>query len=193
MLVALTGHGLAFWLVANVAPEAPASAPPPLMVTLLALSKEPSAPQISQARPQPIHAPPAAVATPSTPPLDAPAAELTAAPVIPIAAAASAPPESSPAAPVVLPRFDAAYLNNPRPTYPVFSKRLNEQGTVQLRVHVLASGLPDQVEIGRSSGFPRLDNAARDAVLQWRFVPARRGSEAVAEWVIVPLAFVLER
>ena len=38
----------------------------------------------------------------------------------------------------------------------------------------------------------RLDQAALDAVRQWRFVPARQGEQAVAAWVLVPIQFALE-
>jgi len=43
------------------------------------------------------------------------------------------------------------------------------------------------------SGYEALDRTAIDAVCGWRFVPAKRGEIAVASWVLVPLAFKLER
>jgi protein TonB len=61
-----------------------------------------------------------------------------------------------------------------------------------LRVRVSAHGLPLAVEIKQSSGFPRLDEAARAAVERWRFIPARQGSETVDSSVLVPLQFALE-
>lgn len=94
---------------------------------------------------------------------------------------------------IVPPKFDAAYLNNPAPPYPSISRRLGEQGKVMLRVHVLANGSADRVDIKQSSGSSRLDEAAREAVSHWRFVPARQGADAVAEWVIVPVSFSLEK
>ncbi|HSB96855.1 MAG TPA: energy transducer TonB [Spongiibacteraceae bacterium] len=89
------------------------------------------------------------------------------------------------------PRFDADYLNNPKPHYPPLSRRLREEGVVMLRVYVLPTGLPDAVELKRSSGSARLDESALSAVRQWRFVPARSGDVAVAAWVVVPIAFSL--
>jgi protein TonB len=89
------------------------------------------------------------------------------------------------------PRFDADYLNNPAPRYPALSRRLREEGVVMLRVYVLPSGLPDTVELKRSSGSTRLDESALVAVRQWRFLPARSGDIAVAAWVLVPIAFSL--
>ena len=52
---------------------------------------------------------------------------------------APAPPAAAPAATaapatVTAARFDAAYLNNPRPGYPALSRRLREEGQVTLRV-----------------------------------------------------------
>ena len=91
------------------------------------------------------------------------------------------------------PRFDADYLHNPRPVYPPMSRRMGEEGKVFLRVRVEADGRPSQVEIKTSSGSQRLDQAAADAVRRWRFVPAKRGAEAVSAWVIVPISFNLKQ
>ncbi|MBI3131582.1 MAG: energy transducer TonB [Acidobacteria bacterium] len=93
---------------------------------------------------------------------------------------------------IVSPRFDAAYLQNPEPDYPSISKRLGEEGRVVLRVHVNEAGLADQLEIRQSSGHLRLDQAALGTVRRWRFIPARRGSETLAAWVLVPLSFSLD-
>ncbi len=108
------------------------------------------------------------------------------APVAPVAAAPAP-------APLVPPRFDAAYLDNPAPVYPVMARRAREEGRVLLRVFVTADGRAGSVEIATSSGFERLDVAALEAVRRWRFVPAKRGDVPVAAQVIVPIAFALER
>lgn len=89
------------------------------------------------------------------------------------------------------PRFDADYLDNPKPAYPPLSRRLGEEGKVILRVFVETNGQAAKVEMQASSGFPRLDEAAGAAVARWRFVPARRGDEPVAAWVRVPIVFAL--
>jgi protein TonB len=62
---------------------------------------------------------------------------------------------------------------------------------VLLRVLVSAAGHAQHVEVARSSGSPRLDDAAVEAVRRWRFVPAKRGSEAIAASVHVPIVFSL--
>jgi len=86
-------------------------------------------------------------------------------------------------------RFDADYLHNPAPAYPAQSRRLKEEGTVLLLVRVSAEGTPLSVEIRNSSGFERLDEAGLQAVRQWRFVPAKRGSDNVSASVLVPIQF----
>lgn len=88
-------------------------------------------------------------------------------------------------------RFDADYLRNPAPAYPPLARRLREEGKVVLRVFVTPEGAAGQVELRTSSGFPRLDQAARDAVSRWKFVPARRGDETVGAWVLIPIVFNL--
>jgi protein TonB len=151
--------------------------PPPLL----------SAPE-SAPSPVVVAPPPAEVPVPAV--LPAPSAALEERPAPAIAAAPSAPPAPR-VEPVVAPRFDADYLDNPAPAYPALSRRMGEQGRVLLRVYVHADGSVGQVEIAESSGFERLDRAAREAVARWRFVPARQGERPVAAWVLVPISFSL--
>jgi protein TonB len=99
--------------------------------------------------------------------------------------------ESAAPAEASQPRFDAGYLKNPAPAYPSASRRLGEEGRVVLRVLVEADGRPGEVAIKTSSGFPRLDQAAEDAVRRWKFVPAHKGDEAVRAAVLVPIVFNL--
>lgn len=101
-------------------------------------------------------------------------------------------PAAGAAPPVTPPSFDAAYLSNPAPPYPQAARRAGQQGTVTLRVLVLRTGLPSRVELEKSSGSRLLDVAAQDAVRGWRFVPARRGTDPVESWVLVPVVFRLE-
>lgn len=89
-------------------------------------------------------------------------------------------------------RFDADYLNNPRPVYPPLARRNGETGTVHLNVQVSETGHALAVSVKTSSGFPRLDKSALDTVLTWRFVPARQGDTPIPSWVVVPIAFALQ-
>ena len=107
----------------------------------------------------------------------------------PVGGAAGTPVSGPPQ--LIPPVFNANYLDNPAPNYPPTSRRLGEKGLVVLRVLVSTAGHAEHVEIKASSGFERLDLAAREAVASWRFVPARRGDEQVAAWVLVPVSFVM--
>jgi protein TonB len=78
-----------------------------------------------------------------------------------------------------------------RPAYPSTPRRLGIQGTTMLRVHVLADGRIGDVRVEHSAGHPDLDQAAMEAVRRWRFEPARRGADAVAMWVLLPVEFRL--
>ena len=93
--------------------------------------------------------------------------------------------------PVEAPKFNAAYLSNPAPVYPRRSRMLEEEGVVKLKVHVSTEGNALGVQLFKSSGFSRLDDAALAAVQNWRFVPAKRGDQSIEGWVIVPVSFKL--
>ena len=121
-------------------------------------------------------------------PLEAPAA-----PVITIAPEQKpALPPEPPRAPLAAPRLDAAYLNNPRPAYPLAARRRGDQGTVLVRVLVSAEGLAASVTLEKTSNHPSLDEAALTAVKSWRFVPARQGGQAVEAPYVVPIVFKVE-
>ena len=84
---------------------------------------------------------------------------------------------------------DPNYLHRPNPVYPALSKRLREEGTVLLRVNLDAQGIVLDISIEKSSSFQRLDQAAHEAVKQWRFIPAKRGQEAMPSTALVPIEF----
>jgi protein TonB len=88
--------------------------------------------------------------------------------------------------------FEAGYLRNPLPRYPLAARRAGEHGTVTLRVLVTRDGLPARVDVEKSSGSTHLDRAALEAVRAWRFAPARQGAEPVESWLLVPVVFRLE-
>ncbi|MGB6055012.1 MAG: energy transducer TonB, partial [Burkholderiaceae bacterium] len=85
------------------------------------------------------------------------------------------------------------YLQPPRPEYPLLSRRKNEEGKVMLRVLINQKGRTEQVEIMSSSGFPRLDEAARQAVLRAVFKPQIEDGKPVMVYTNVPITFQLER
>ncbi len=171
----------------------------PAMPTPLAAARV-DRPVPAPVRPPRVHSQPLLTARPADSAVPATPAESTPERVpteLPLAvmtepSVAAATPAPAPAAlPVAPARFDADYLNNPAPAYPPLSRRLGEAGQVLLHVLVGADGAASKVDVRDSSGFERLDRAARDAVRQWRFVPARQGDKAVAAWVLVPVSFSL--
>jgi protein TonB len=86
-----------------------------------------------------------------------------------------------------------AYASPMQPRYPPASVHAREEGTVTLRVLVDANGVPQRVEIARSSGHSRLDAAAKESVARARFRPVMQNGVAVSAWGIVPIVFRLER
>jgi len=89
-------------------------------------------------------------------------------------------------------RHDAAGLNNPKPAYPLAARRRGLQGRVVIAAQVHSDGRCTETRIRHSSGHELLDNAARDAVRRWRFLPARRGDTRIDSWVEVPIVFRLD-
>lgn len=165
----------------------------------------PPAPQPQTPAPQPVKqevkpvvkptpTPPLPAPTPEPAPMQAPAAPAPAQPAIEASTVAAAPaaPQAPAPARIELPSSDAAYLNNPKPSYPALSRRLGEQGKVVVRVLIGVDGTAQQAEIRTSSGYERLDQAALATVRSWRYVPGKRNGTAEAMWFNVPINFVLE-
>lgn len=158
------------------APALPAGPPPTAEQPSLQVPAAPSATAGSA---------PAAAPAASTPP-----GNLTSPPISGVAPPA---PSPAPAPETLVPATaDAAYLQNPRPEYPLLARQMGIEGTVRLRVKVSASGSPLDVQVESSSGSALLDRAAIRAVWRYRFVPARRGQRSVEDVVSVPVRFRLQ-
>lgn len=98
----------------------------------------------------------------------------------------------------------ALHINTPHPSpnpaiphvivyYPPLAQRLDEQGTVILKVLVLANGTVGDVEVVRSSGYTQLDAAALVEVGAWAYIPAIQNHRPVAAWTLVAINFRLSR
>jgi protein TonB len=177
-------------------------------VDILTEFLEPPKPKVEPPPPKPVPvvqhttiapppAMPLAVADP-TPAPDAPTGVVAAAtpsPLPPITApvVVAAPPAPAPTAPQIeLPSSDADYLHNPKPVYPLQSRRMGEKGRVIVRVLIGVDGLAQQAEIRKSSGYERLDEAALNTVKNWRYVPGKRAGVVEAMWYSVPINYVSE-
>jgi protein TonB len=77
------------------------------------------------------------------------------------------------------------------PVYPPASRRAGEQGTAMFRVLVDERGRPSDVQVLKSSGFPKLDQAALDAIRKWTFTPAKNGATPILSWTRVQVKFQL--
>ena len=91
------------------------------------------------------------------------------------------------------PSASADYLKNPHPKYPKISLRRKEAGTVLLALTVTAEGRAKDVRVLKTSGYPRLDKAALDAVKDWRFIPAKRLGRPVDADYELPIHFKLRQ
>ncbi len=78
------------------------------------------------------------------------------------------------------------------PIYPAGSRRDGEQGTGMFRVLVDGKGHPTDVQVLKSSGHPRLDEAAIAAIRKWAFSPAMQNSQPVQSWTRVQVTFNLQ-
>jgi TonB family protein len=93
---------------------------------------------------------------------------------------------------LTLPITDAKHLHNPPPPYPKQSRRRGEQGKVVIAAEIDIEGRSSKAVIHQSSGYHRLDRAALETVLKWRFIPGKKGHQHQKMWVNIPINFVLE-
>lgn len=182
-------------------PPRPKEAPPPVMRT-----QEPAPPPVPVAPTAAIEPAPVTSAPDPAPVAPTPEPAAPGPPVAPLAPPSPTNGAASPAAPpaTTVTRTSMAVpegvtqFARPRggyqvqPRYPAAPRRLGIQGTTLLRVHVLADGRIGEVLVEKSGGHPDLDQAATEAVRAWRFDPARRGTEPVAMWVLLPVEFRLK-
>lgn len=173
------------------APAQPAK-PQPAALPEPALTAKPT-----PARPTPVRqttptsALPLAVAAPAA----QATVQVTPAPSTPAKSVAPTPATNLPTAPaaavVQQPASNADYLQNPKPAYPSLSARLGETGRTVYKVWIGVDGKPQRAELVSSSGFPRLDKAAYDTVMAWRYVPGMRNGVAETMAVNVPIHWEL--
>jgi protein TonB len=87
---------------------------------------------------------------------------------------------------------DMKVTNRVDPIYPPASRRAGEEGTGIFRVLVDTNGRPLDVQVLKSSGFPRLDEAAVTAIRKWTFRAAVANGQATQSWTRVQVQFKLE-
>lgn len=136
---------------------------------------------------------------PETPPVaqqpvvEVPLPEIPPVETITVPPAKEVPPSVEPSTAPVMEAKSLSVTRRVEPVYPPASRRLDEHGVVRLRILVDERGRPREVQIAKSSGFDRLDEAAVTAVRRWQFSPAMRESRAVTAWTQVNVLFQLNR
>jgi TonB family protein len=83
-------------------------------------------------------------------------------------------------------------LTQCKPNYPRTSKRRGEQGTVILRFLINENGKAEKAEIKETSGYERLDDAAKAGLFSCRFVPASENGVFIKDWAVIPYVFQLK-
>jgi len=204
-------HGVAFWALLQVdAVRQAVQQVAPIFVSLIAPAEPPPLPKplLQPPKPlpkmQPLQKPaptPLIAAAPLTPtptpeafivPIDpAPPTPPTAVAAPTAAAVAEAAP---PPTPRQLPDSAVQFLQLPEVLYPRASQRHGEAGLVVVRAYVgTGGGAPHSVQIEKSSGHARLDQAALAAVHKARFKPYAERGQPVEGWALVPIRFELEK
>ena len=84
-------------------------------------------------------------------------------------------------------------LHNPKPYYPLASRRLREQSLVIVKLCVNQQGIVLEAGISKSSGFHGLDQSALTTLAQWRFTPVTANYTRLSSQCFqTPVQFTLE-
>ena len=174
------------------APPPPPPVPPPPAPPKKETPRPPPKPRAIRER-VPTPAPNAPVGQIEPPP-PAPVVVVEAPPAPPAPPAPAPAPPAPPAPPAMIEvtQGQTQYVREPRIVYPAMSRRLGETGTVIIDVYYDAQGMARRAEISKSSGYERLDQAARTAALGSQVTPFRLGGNAQTVYRLrAPFNFVL--
>lgn len=168
----------------------PPPPPPPPKVTVkppvTPLPPEPKAITLPPEPPEPPPPQPAPVVV-APPPPEAPP------PPPPVVAAPPAPAPPAPPPQIKTVRDSmVTYLRPMEVDYPAASRRMGEEGEATIRVLINDQGRVEKVELQKSSGHPRLDNAAKASAAKALFKPFMEDGRPVPVWVLIPFSFRLE-
>jgi protein TonB len=198
-------HALLFWAIQAGLTRTVIQKMPTVVQALLLEEIKPSLPPLPSPPPEPTptktpppqtplptFVPPAVTAAVSAPPNAI--AAVSPAPA-PAETTPSAAPAASPAPVARAPVRTAAGVNMAqcqKPEYPSASRRMEEEGTVTLRFLVDTDGKVIQAEIEKSSGYKRLDEAARAGLSKCQFKPAMTDGKAEQAWASIKYTWRLE-
>jgi protein TonB len=153
----------------------------------------PPPPPPKSAPPPPAYVPPVDIPTTATAGVNA----IAAVSATPVPAAPPAPPAPPPASVVAAPPVRTAPIINAaascqKPEYPSASRRNEEEGTVQLRFLNGPEGKVLESQVEKSSGFTRLDEAARSALSRCQFKPGTLNGKPEQSWASMKYTWRLE-
>ncbi len=169
------------------APPPPPPPPPPPEKKVAKVPPPPRPQAIREPKPTPAPNAPTGSVEPPPPP----------APVPPPAPEPPPAPPPAPPAPklVEVSEGQTQYVREPRVVFPAMSKRLGESGVVIVAVYFNSAGIPKRAEIFKSSGYERLDQAAREALMSSQVTPFRQpgANEATVYMLKAPIRFNLSQ
>ena len=188
-------HGLLFWAInSGLARKFVKVIKGPVEAVLLEETKPDIPPPPPPPPPKNLPPPPPAY----VPPVDIQVAAPT--PVNAIAAVSNTPQPVAPPSPLPV-QSNPAPVSTPavisassceKPEYPSASKRLEEEGTVQLKFLVGVDGKVIESAIEKSSGFRRLDEAARAGLSKCQFKPGTVDGKPQQSWASMKYTWRLE-
>ena len=87
--------------------------------------------------------------------------------------------------------YQSPGLRNAQPRYPIYARKMRQEGVVIVTADVLTDGSAIEVRIASSSGIKLLDEAALETVKQWNFTPARKDGIPYVQRLRIPVTFSL--
>jgi protein TonB len=187
-------HAVLLWLIqSGLARQAFTLTQESVVALLLTDVAPPPPPVVAPKTPPPKTLPP-----PVNQPPNATTAPIITTPAVPAISntAPVAPSQSTaPSAPTPSIRTGAAIqpgASCAKPDYPSASRRLEEEGTVSLKFLIGVDGRVLQAEIEKTSGFPRLDEAARNALSKCQFRPGTIDGKPEQSWASIRYTWRLE-
>lgn len=82
-------------------------------------------------------------------------------------------------------------LRNAQPRYPIYARKMRQEGVVIVSAEVLTDGNATDVRMAISSGIKLLDEAAIETVKQWQFTPAKKDGIPYVQRLRIPITFSL--
>ena len=199
LTVVVVLHGLLFWAInSGLARKFVKIIKGPVEAVLLEETKPdippPPPPPKNLPPPPPSYVPPVDIQVAAPTPVNAIAAVSNTpqpvAPPSPLPVQMTAPP--APPAPPVQTAAVISASSCEKPEYPSASKRLEEEGTVQLKFLVGVDGKVIESAIEKSSGHRRLDEAARAGLSKCQFKPGTVDGKPQQSWASMKYTWRLE-